>query len=445
MKDVYSLRKDFTIIGLTGILGSGCSNIASLLSNDVNDFYNNKNMRDPQSLKLLDDSNDPIYDNILFYRKYQMCHQYMKMNWTKFLFIDYKKVLFLYCFYYYALKENEGDFNTRFSIFISKNFTKAPKSDKDSFDDSNKNITTEEVQHLFSENKPKLDKLIKDIQLIGSENDDLLNIKDESKLHILYTQFFVGVSEFNSLFKEFLKLFDSKNYYLRALFFHKIGCAIRNTGNPQDLYHGETHNVYNIARLINRLIKSFRNEDENKGKCHIVINSLKNSLEIMYFKERYSAFYMMAVHFEKDRERVLEEVVKDENYKKETINKLLELDNAEYRTKDFKKGLFSSPDIENCIQKSDIHIIFNNYVDKLSELPASFTTVKEQLIKYLALINQPGIITPSNIERCMQIAFNSKLNSGCISRQVGAVITNEGYAVKSIGWNDTQKKQFHVY
>ncbi|GHV10344.1 hypothetical protein FACS1894162_3930 [Bacteroidia bacterium] len=46
-----------------------------------------------------------------------------------------------------------------------------------------------------------------------------------------------------------------------------------------------------------------------------------------------------------------------------------------------------------------------------------------------------GLVTPTHIERTMQIAFTAKHNSGCISRQVGAVITDEDYAIKTIGWN----------
>lgn len=36
----------------------------------------------------------------------------------------------------------------------------------------------------------------------------------------------------------------------------------------------------------------------------------------------------------------------------------------------------------------------------------------------------------------MQIANNAKFNSGCISRQVGAVVTDSHFSVKGIGWND---------
>lgn len=53
----------------------------------------------------------------------------------------------------------------------------------------------------------------------------------------------------------------------------------------------------------------------------------------------------------------------------------------------------------------------------------------------------PGLITPSAIERCMQIAYTAKLNSGCISRQVGAAITDNSYSIKAIGWNDAPEGQ----
>ncbi|MEJ2046420.1 MAG: hypothetical protein P8X89_24470, partial [Reinekea sp.] len=41
----------------------------------------------------------------------------------------------------------------------------------------------------------------------------------------------------------------------------------------------------------------------------------------------------------------------------------------------------------------------------------------------------------------MNIAFQAKLNSGCISRQVGAVVTDGDFRVLSVGWNDVPKNQ----
>ena len=41
----------------------------------------------------------------------------------------------------------------------------------------------------------------------------------------------------------------------------------------------------------------------------------------------------------------------------------------------------------------------------------------------------------------MQIAFTAKANSGCISRQVGAAITDENDSIRAVGWNDVPAGQ----
>ncbi len=41
----------------------------------------------------------------------------------------------------------------------------------------------------------------------------------------------------------------------------------------------------------------------------------------------------------------------------------------------------------------------------------------------------------------MQLAHTAKLNSGCISRQVGAVVTDSNYYVRGVGWNSSAEGQ----
>ena len=41
----------------------------------------------------------------------------------------------------------------------------------------------------------------------------------------------------------------------------------------------------------------------------------------------------------------------------------------------------------------------------------------------------------------MQVAYDCKLNSGCLSRQVGAVISDSDYNILSIGWNSAPFNQ----
>jgi len=90
---------------------------------------------------------------------------------------------------------------------------------------------------------------------------------------------------------------------------------------------------------------------------------------------------------------------------------------------------FFVQDVESCIQNADIFLADTEkgvYKPKLNY----------QLMRYISLILHPGIVTPTPIERCMQIAYAAKANSGCISRQVGAVTTDASYNILSLGWND---------
>lgn len=439
MNQIYSLRKNFTVIGLTGPMGSGCSKVAEFLSREKDKFFDNNQVRNPKDINIKDAEGNVIYNNILFQRKFNICYNYTKNNWDKYIFIDYKKVILFYVLDYFINVKKCNDIKEELTNLIISNFKKSMSDEN--FDDSKMLINKKELNKIFTKSNVKINDLVDEIKSIKNTGG-LLKIKTPKKLKSLHNVFFLPSSHFNKLCIKLIKLFTEKNYYLRTLFFHQIACNIRTSGKPNTKGTKNCMDfVYNNAMLINRLIKAYKTYSEDSGTCQIVINSLKNSLEIMYFKERYSAFYMIAVHSDENRNTVFNSIVKSNLEKSRTVERLVDLDNTEYKTNDFRVGIFSSPDIENCIQKSDIHLIHKKHSENADKnsIP-DFYSIHEQLIKYLALIQQPGIITPNNIERCMQMAFNSKLNSGCISRQVGAVVTDEGYAVKSVGWNDTPKK-----
>ena len=122
------------------------------------------------------------------------------------------------------------------------------------------------------------------------------------------------------------------------------------------------------------------------------------------------------------------------------VNQLLEIDEDEYKSSSFKTGRFYEPNVQECIQMADYHINNHALVNNLEKLgEQSFYSLEEQLMKLQGLIQQPGLITPDSAERVMQIAYTAKLNSGCISRQVGAVVTDNEFSTKAIGWNDVPK------
>ena len=81
LEQLYSLRKNFTIIGLTGRTGSGCSELANVMSSS---FSNAVNIRNPKDI-----------EETVFQRKYKIVYNYTELNWKKYKVIEYKKVLFL--------------------------------------------------------------------------------------------------------------------------------------------------------------------------------------------------------------------------------------------------------------------------------------------------------------------------------------------------------------
>ena len=424
LDNLYSLRRDFTVIGITGRTGSGCTKIANHLTYSFKKFNNEDGLR-------------PISDfdpRSLFYRKYNILNNFMatKGNWVPFEKIMYKNVIVLYLF-------NKEGGNLKFlHQLLEKYFV-------EKFGEENTVIASKAFKDVVSLHN-KYSQLISDIKYLGEIKD----IKSKKKLLKLNDIFFG--TEFKQFCHSLFNVLQAYGFYRRTLFLHYIACNIRQTGHPlQDKGEGIKH-VYTIAEVINRLIKAKKFKNKYKP-TRIVIDSLRNSLEIMFFKERYSAFYMLATKdvVDNSRNRIIERlkhIIGDETERESVANKLLDLDETEYKTGDFSKGVFSSPDVENCIQKSDYHILnlkkenikhFFELYPKEKFKEYNFLTREEQLLKLLGLIAQPGLLTPSSAERCMQIAHIAKLNSGCISRNVGATISDEDFYIKSVGWNDVAK------
>lgn len=209
--------------------------------------------------------------------------------------------------------------------------------------------------------------------------------------------------------------------------FQLFGNNVRASGNPFDnLFSGK--NMFDLARRANDFIKAVRESQRLKKESTLIcIDAIRNPYEATYFQDRYSAFYLMAIDTEdEERKRRIAEMNKSQ---------ILSLDAMEYpnKLKDEKK--FNQQNIAACFEISDIHV----YNPKTSINKNYYLT--KQLIKYVMLMKHPGLVTPTHIERCMQIAYNAKLNSGCLSRQVGAVITDKNFSIKAIGWNDVPSGQ----
>lgn len=209
----------------------------------------------------------------------------------------------------------------------------------------------------------------------------------------------------------------------------KIGDNIRASGHAfSDEIDPE--NILNLAQRVNMLIKILRRRNlKEKKQVLVVIDALRNPYEATFFKDRYSAFYLFAINTTEDerRGRLMQTGL--------TYEDVNALDKKEYPSLDNTIHDFYQINIEKTVEIADIHINNPNSESK------TFSITKSQLIRYISLIMHPGLVPPTPIEYCMQVAYDSKLNSGCLSRQVGAAISDENYNLLSTGWNSVPENQ----
>lgn len=214
--------------------------------------------------------------------------------------------------------------------------------------------------------------------------------------------------------------------------YQTIGKNIRMSGDPFTATLAEGK-FFTLAERVNTVIKRIHDERQAANqKTYLVVDAIRNPLEALFFQDRYASFFLVAVSApEADRKARL-------RAQKYSESDIASIDSIEYTPHDFDETEFYSvQDIQACLQRADLYVSNPNVSAKVNE----FQGLANQLIRFVSLIRRPGIVTPSALERCMQIAYTAKLNSGCISRQVGAVVTDVNFSVRSIGWNDAPHGQ----
>jgi deoxycytidylate deaminase len=73
------------------------------------------------------------------------------------------------------------------------------------------------------------------------------------------------------------------------------------------------------------------------------------------------------------------------------------------------------------------------------------TQLRSRVERFLHLILGTRVITPTRAETAMYAAASAAGNSACLSRQVGAAVTDDEGEVLSIGWNDVPKPFGDLY
>lgn len=438
LHEMYDQRKNFVIVALTGITGSGCSDFAELMAKPFGSWASDKIIRTPDSLDEMYKSKHK--QDAVFARKYKSCYEVCSKQYNQpFEIIKYRNVLIFCCLReIIGQSDSKDDILRRFGDMLSGKF-------HESYEDSDKYRNNNPEKYSFSNEK---------VQSWGLSEELIwrFRIIKESRKNIYFTFF---SSEFNKFCSSMFEDLKKTNYFAKNYFIHRLGYTLRSSGRCEATFDEckkeGNNNLFIIVNTINEIIKGCHEADRDKSR-RFVIDSIRSSMEIMYLRERYNAFYMVALHndgreYSKIKEKV-SKYVSDNNRLEDICHNINVLNSVESDKSDFEEGSFYSPDISKCVSDSEIHISYNSLSD-LDSLPSekkdeekrSFFTYGEQWMKFYSLIIRPGLITPSRDERCMAIAYVAKFNSGCISRQVGCTIVDSDYAVQSVGWNDPPSAQ----
>lgn len=153
--------------------------------------------------------------------------------------------------------------------------------------------------------------------------------------------------------------------------------------------------------------------------CHI-INSIKNQAELDLLREVYREVLFVFGVFSpvSKRERNLLEL----GYPREKIQALME--------RDAKGGGDSGQTVGDTFPQSDFFLRMETN---------STITLQTKVERYLDLILGSKIVTPTKEESAMYAAASAASSSACLSRQVGAAVTDKDGDILAVGWNDVPK------
>ncbi|PKB16485.1 anti-phage dCTP deaminase [Flavobacterium sp. 5] len=191
----------------------------------------------------------------------------------------------------------------------------------------------------------------------------------------------------------------------------------------RDIYNSRADEVTNIADDPTFLPKA---EDFKSRRTCFIFNSIKNKEELLLLRQIYTDnFYQFSV-FSPQKER--EDNLANKNLAKDEIKNIIDIDEYDNNINGQNvRGTFTDGDFFLRVSEKNI--------DKLDD----------KIKRYLHLIFESSIVTPTAEETAMYAAKSASGNSACLSRQVGAAITSKKGNLLSTGWNDVPKFGGNLY
>ena len=190
-------------------------------------------------------------------------------------------------------------------------------------------------------------------------------------------------------------------------------------------------NNYLIEKVVER-IRSYRTsksgydgENELPGRRAYIIDSLKSMEELQLLRDIYRDTLCVVGIFAPDRIR--DERLKDLEYPEAERQKVMARDQGELAT--FGQAT------RKLFVHSDFFVCNDRRLDDL----------KSSLHRFLDVVFDTAIHTPTRAESAMYEANAAAANSACMSRQVGVSIVSASGELIAVGWNDVPKFGGRLY
>lgn len=164
---------------------------------------------------------------------------------------------------------------------------------------------------------------------------------------------------------------------------------------------------------------------KNRRVCHIV-NSIKNQHELDLLRTVYQeALHVVGVFSPLPaRETALRRLGMDN----QAIAGLMDRDSGE-------EGA-GGQTVQTTFPQCDFFLRMDSNTD---------TQLRGRVERFLHLILRTKVITPTRAEAAMYAAASAAANSACLSRQVGAAVTDEEGELLAVGWNDVPRAFGDLY
>ena len=421
---LYKLRGDYLVIGLTGKTGAGCSTAASVFEKPQDEItrtlqscceYRAQNaISDNEKTRANGGQPSAFWQ----YREAQIVKNYIAAKWEAFKILKMSDVIL---FYLLLIEENMLE-----SILQYEELPGGAKEEWKKYEPLRKKA--KEYYGLFQSSF----KIEQDYDIEGFFRD----------IHDFRSAFLLGKCKLSEcklreLMREWAN--DIRQYGCISPPLKYIDKAIGGEEEQEIQSAQSAHKLCKdtpavLAWTANQFIKLIHRQAKSANKTtRVVIDGIKNPYEVLFFRERYSSFFLSAIHMD---EYTRTSRLQKQGYSDETLSELdgpdkITDEKLENKGTELERG-FVQVSANTCIEMADIHL--ENKIDQPYYLV-------EQIGRYVALMLHPGLLQPTAHERIMQIAYTAKMNAGCLSRQVGAVVTDKHYSVKAIGWNSVPDGQ----